>query len=202
MTNEWITDRPPTKEDENWNGEVLILRFPDGRRSSINGQTMARVAAVHVGAGVPWKRTPEWQPPTTPEPEPEAPKPAPKPKLRVGQVWRMRSGGPMTVQSVAGGRFLVTDGQGFNWFYRPDGSGISLSPGMDLVELITDAPAKPAIRKVPRLFAEPPRRTFSPSGAPSWDALADDGTAWKWSGTLEVWDQHQPLPDRLEPVDA
>ena len=201
MTDEWITKRRPTKEDEDEDGEVLMQRFPDGRPSSL-GQITARVAAVHVGAGIPWKRTPMWQPTTTPEPEPEAPKPAPKPELRVGQVWRMRSGGPMTVQSVAGGKFLVTDGQGFNWFYRPDGSAISLSPGMDLVELITDAPAKPAIRKVPRLFAEPPRRTFSPSGAPCWDALADDGTAWKWSGTLEAWDQHQPLPDRLERADA
>jgi hypothetical protein len=73
---------------------------------------------------------------------------------------------------------------------------------MDLVELIADAPAKPAIRKVPRLFAEPPRRTFSPSGVPCWDALADDGTAWKWLGTLEAWEQHPPLPDRLECADA
>ena len=201
MTDEWITKRRPTKEDEDEKGEVLMQRFPDGRRSSL-GKTRARVAAVHVGAGVPWKRTPEWQPPTTPEPEPEAPKPAPKPELRVGQVWRRGTGGPMTVQSVHGDRFRVTDEHGLNWAYRPDGSGISLSPGMDLVELITDAPAKPATRKVPRLFAEPPRRTFKPSGAACWDALADDGTAWKWSGTLEVWDQHQPLPDREEPADA
>ncbi len=202
MTDEWITKRQPTKEDENEDGEVLMQRFPDGRRSSINGETMARVAAVHVGAGVPWKRTPEWHPPTTPEPEPEAPKPALKPELRVGQVWRMRSGGLMTVQSVHGDRFRVTDEHGLNWAYRPDGNSISLNPGMHLVELITDAPAKPATRKVPRLFAETPRRTFSPSGAPCWDALADDGTAWRWSGTLEEWHQHQPLPDREEPADA
>jgi hypothetical protein len=128
MTDEWITDRQPIKEDEDRAGEVLILRFPDGRRSSL-GTTRARVAAAHVGPGVPWKHTPIWRPPATPEPEPATP-------------------------------------------------------------------------KVPRLFAEPPRRTFSPSGAPQWDALADDGTAWKWSGTLEEWDQHQPLPDREEPADA
>jgi hypothetical protein len=125
---ELIMHRRPEKMDEDWNGEVLMLRFPDGGVSS-RGETYALVAAAHVGPGVPWKRTDIWQPRATPGPEPTA-------------------------------------------------------------------------RKVPRLFAEPPRRTFSPSGAPQWDALADDGTAWKWSGTLEEWDQHQPLPDREEPIDS
>jgi len=202
MTNEWITQWRPTKEDEDGDGEVLILRFPDGRPSSL-GFTRARVAAVHVGAGVPWKRTPTWQPPTTPKPEPEAPKPAQRPSLKVGQVWRKGSGCLMTVKSVDRDRFLVTDKDGFNWFYRPDGSGIwgeSLSPGMDLIELVADAPAEPVTRKVPRLFAKPIRRTFSPAGRGMLDAFADDGTCW-WMCDDE-WRQIKPLPDREEPIDA
>jgi len=202
MTDEWITKRRPTKEDEDEKGEVLMQRFPDGRPSSFNGETMARVAAVHVGGGIPWKRTPFWRPPNTPEPEPEAPKPAPKPELRVGQVWRRGDGCLMTVMSVDRGRFRVADNNGLSFAYCPDGSGISLSPGMDLVELITDAPAKPATRKVPRLFAEPPRRTFSPSGVTCWDALADDGTAWHRHPRDPQWTQHPLLPDREEPIDA
>jgi hypothetical protein len=208
MTQKWITDRQPTKEDENDWGKVCMLRFPDGRKSYL-GFPDAMVAAAHVGPGVPWRHAVGQEPPATPELEPEASKPTPKPKLRVGQVWRIRTGALMTVKMVDGDRFLVTDEQGFDWGYRPDGSAIAVFPGRDLVELVTDAPAEspqpepePTTRKVPRLFAEPPRRTFSPSGAPQWDALADDGTAWKWSGTLEEWDQHQPLPDREVPIDA
>lgn len=62
---EWITDRQPTKADEDWNGEVLMQRFPDGRESSVY-QRDALVAAAHVGPGVPWKHTSIWQPPRHP----------------------------------------------------------------------------------------------------------------------------------------
>ena len=199
MTNEWITDRQPTKEDEDEDGEVLMQRFPDGRKSS-GGRIDACVAAAHVGLGVPWKRTSIWRPSATPTPEPEAPTPAPKPELRVGQVWKRRTGGSMTVKSVDGDRFRVTDGQGFDWAYRPDGSGVSLSPGLDLIELISDAPAEPTTRKVPRLFAAPPVRTWAPDGEEVLTALADDGTCW-WSPGGE-WRQIRPLPDREEPADA
>lgn len=91
MTQEWIADRQPAKEDEDEDGEVLMQRFPDGRESS-GGRIDACVAAAHVGPGVPWKRTPAWQPRATTEPEPEAPAPEPKPTLRVGQVWRIGNG--------------------------------------------------------------------------------------------------------------
>lgn len=204
----WITDRQPTKEDEDRRGEVLMQRFPDGRKSS-SGLPDALVAAAHVGPGVPWMHTGDWEPPATPEPEPEAPKPAPKPELRVGQVWRSREGRDVTIEKVRPGATYPFDGSNGR-SYTSDGRWQCHRTSVyDLVELITDAPAEapqpeptPATRKVPRLFAEPPRRTFSPSGAPQWDALADDGTAWKWSGTLEEWDQHQPLPDREEPINA
>lgn len=106
------------------------------------------------------------------EPHPEKP--------QVGQVWKTRDGRYVTITGQEpAGVFTCTT----NHFIQR----------ADLLEPVT-------YPKVPRLFAEPPRRTFSPNGAPQWDALADDGTAWKWSGTLEQWDQHQPLPDREEPT--
>lgn len=133
------------------------------------------VCAAHVGPGVPWCHTDNWG-----EPQPD-PEPAPHPeKPQVGQVWKTRGGTYVTITSQEPAEvFTCTT----NHFIQR----------ADLLEPVT-------YPKVPRLFAEPPRRTFSPSGAPQWDALADDGTAWKWSGTLEEWDQHKPLPDREEPT--
>ena len=108
------------------------------------------------------------------EPHPEKP--------QVGQVWKTRNGRYVTITGQEpAGVFTCTT----NHFIQR----------ADLLEPVT-------YPRVSRLFAEPPRRTFSPSGAPQWDALADDGTAWKWSGTLEEWDQHKPLPDREEPTDG
>ncbi len=65
----WITDRPPTEADEDKDGEVCMLRFPDNRESSVGGVD-ALVSAAHVGPGVPWKHTYEWKPPAEPEPTP------------------------------------------------------------------------------------------------------------------------------------
>lgn len=59
---------------------------------------------------------------------------------------------------------------------------------------------EPTTRKVPRLFAAPPVRTWAPDGGEVLTALADDGTCW-WSPGGE-WRQIRPLPDREEPIDA
>ena len=263
MTNEWITDRQPTKEDEDKSGYVWRKMSPTGQGGL--------AFASQVGHAIPWRHTDDWEPPAEaptpapkpelrvrggevvtigtfnggntypfggsngseyteggrywlkeeehradlvdpitdnpsepcePTPEPEAPAPAPKPGLKVGQVWKRRTGGSMTVKSVDGDRFRVTDGQGFDWFYRPDGSAFSLSPGLDLTELISDAPVEPTTRKVPRLFAAPPVRTWAPDGMGLIDALATDGTAWYRNLGDPEWVQHQPLPDREEPANA
>lgn len=203
MTDEWITDRQPTKEDGDVDGEVLMQRYPNWRSLLVDTSVYAGVA--YVGPGVPWKHTSIWRTPVTSEPEPEAPAPELWPELKVGQVWQISSGGRLTVRSVDGDRFRVTDEQGFDWVYQPD----ALIPGRDLVALITDAPAEspqpepePTTRKVPRLFARPIRRTLIPSGGTMMDALADDGTCWeKGPGDLG-WKQVPPLPDREEPIDA
>lgn len=138
---EWITDRQPTKEDEDRFGEVLMRRFPDGRDSS-SGLPDALVAAAHVGPGVPWRHTAIWEPPATPEPQPEAPKPAPKPELRVGQVWRTRLGEVVTIKSYYPDPYFPFHGTN-NERYTLDGR--FHYPGTDrrdLVELITDTPAE------------------------------------------------------------
>lgn len=74
---EWITDRQPTEADEDEAGEVVIRRFPDGRRSSASWP-FAMVAAAHVGPGIPWMRAGTWKP----RPEPEAaPEPLAEPEI-------------------------------------------------------------------------------------------------------------------------
>jgi hypothetical protein len=224
MTNEWITDRQPMKEDEDWNGEVCMQRFPDGREASVC-QRDALVAAAHVGPGVPWKRTDMWEPLATPEPEPEAPTPAPKPKLRVGQVWRTRDGLVVIIKTFNGGNTYPFGGS--NGSEYTEGGRYWLKEeehGADLVELITDPHARPApqrmpiwppspaespqpepeptTRKVPRLFAAPPVRTWAPDGMGLIDALATDGTAWHRHPRDPQWTQHPLLPDREEPIDS
>ena len=53
---------------------------------------------------------------------------------------------------------------------------------------------------LPRLFAAPIRRTFTPSGRMVLDAIADDGTAWAvWidpesEASAICWHQLPPLP--------
>jgi hypothetical protein len=58
---DWILGRQPTKADEDKDGEVYMLRFPDGRDSS-GGRRDALVSAAHVGPGVPWRHTHIWKP--------------------------------------------------------------------------------------------------------------------------------------------
>ena len=217
---EWITDRQPTKEDEDRDGEVLMRRFPDGRNSS-SGLPEALVAAAHVGPGVPWKHTGDWEPPATPEPEPEAPQPAPKPELRVGQVWRRRGGNPSIVTILHKGpwqfrkdSFFTGDPQTGEWAWV-DTHGIGFNNRMcnDLIELISDAPAEaaqpepaPTTRKVPRGFSAFYDMPENLNGGPKRIviAIATDGTAWsrepyECGGS---WTQIEPLPDREEPIDA
>ena len=214
---EWITDRQPTKADEDHHGEVCMMRFP-GERTSSGGESVALVAAAHVGPGVPWMHTDDWEPPGTPEPEPEAPKPAPKPELRVGQVWRTRDGEVVVIEDYQNGcarPFCGSNGEVYAW------SGCFLdtmtNSGKDLIELITNTRADvaqpepaPATRKVPRLFAGPIHTIGD-----GWEyVLASDGTMWtRLMRTLRnprlgyepagfEWQQVEPLPDREEPIDA
>jgi hypothetical protein len=180
---ELIMHRRPEKMDEDWNGEVLMLRFPDGGVSS-RGETYALVAAAHVGPGVPWKRTDMWEPPATPEPQPD-PEPEPEPhpeKPQVGQVWRTRRGKYVTItcQDAADGFTCTTR---------------HLIKRAELLEPVT-------YPKVPRLFAAPPVRTWAPDGMGLIDALATDGTAWHRYPRDPQWTQHPLLPDREEPADA
>lgn len=113
---DWITDRQPTKEDEDSDGEVCMQRFPDGRISSI-GLCDAFVAAAHVGPGVPWKRTGSWKSPAPPKPEPE-PVPAgerwPLPRLFAAPIRRtFFPSGAMVIDAIAddGTCWQMSDGR-------------------------------------------------------------------------------------------
>lgn len=209
----WITDRQPAKQDEDWNGEVCMMRFP-GERTSSGGESVALVAAAHVGPGVPWMHTDDWIPPATPEPQPEAPQPASKPNLRVGQVWRSRCGKCVAIDREDGRSdhpYLGSNKER----YTPGGRLRLLGEHpWDLVELITDTPAEapqpqsepaPTTRKVPRgflAFLDMPR--VPGVMGRRLIAIATDGTAWSREPDDRGggWTQVEPLPDREEPINA
>ena len=66
MTQEWITDRPPTEAD---GGQGGVVRMRHGSGS----EYYFFVHWSHVGPGVPWQRTSCWEP--TAEPAPTEPTP-------------------------------------------------------------------------------------------------------------------------------
>lgn len=95
----------------------------------------------------------------------------------------------------------IESGAYFHWSIVPAGMawlqvGASTAPAPEPVP-----PAEPAEPwPLPRLFAAPIRRTFTPSGRMVLDAIADDGTAWAvWIGAEAEasairWHQLPPLP--------
>jgi len=61
MERKWITDRPPTEADGDEGGDVRMKRAPGADENHF-------IHWSYVGAGVPWKHTPWWQPaPTEPD---------------------------------------------------------------------------------------------------------------------------------------
>jgi hypothetical protein len=67
MTQEWITDRPPTAADGDMDEEVRMRRRPCSSEDEYNFAHWS-----HIGPGCPWQHTEYWQPtaePTTAEPE-------------------------------------------------------------------------------------------------------------------------------------
>jgi hypothetical protein len=58
---EWITDRPPTEADGDEHQEVRLKRWP-------HWVNFVKVHWSHVGFGVPWQHTSDWQPPAEPAP--------------------------------------------------------------------------------------------------------------------------------------
>lgn len=118
--------------------------------------------------------------PTDPAPQP-VPEPAPHPeKPQVGQEWRTRGGKYVTIVCQDSADLFT-------------GTTNHLIRRNDLLELIAHA-------KVPRLFAEPPRRTALPNNMCYLDAIADDGTCWWMGPDRGGWAQYPPLPDREEPT--
>jgi len=61
MTQKWIRDRRPTAADGDEGGDVRMKRAPGADENHF-------IHWSYVGAGVPWKHTPWWQPaPTEPD---------------------------------------------------------------------------------------------------------------------------------------
>jgi hypothetical protein len=61
MTQEWITDRPPTEADGDRDGDVRMKSGPSGDRFYL-------IHWSYVGAGVPWQHTSFRYPPAEPTP--------------------------------------------------------------------------------------------------------------------------------------
>ena len=109
------------------------------------------------------------------------------PQLAVGQTWRTRDGQERTVDRCddypfeADGDWYTTDGR-----FTSDGEDHPL----DLVELISPTPAKP------RRFVSITRTDWTEreSDECTFDAVADDGTAWWRHSYEDRWTQHPPLP--------
>ena len=140
---------------------------------------------------------------------------ATRPAFEVGQVWRTRGGKQCTIKGVSlngCSDYPIQSDVYTGHSHYIDGRSC-LGEGSDyeddLIELISAAPESvPAPEPVPpgerwplpRLFAAPIRRTYTPSGRVVLDAIADDGTAWAvWIGAeSEVsairWRQIPPLP--------
>jgi hypothetical protein len=144
---------------------------------------------------------------------------ATRPALRVGQVWRTRGGSQCTIKDTSlCFPFPIQSDLYGGHCHHADGSSCLRVEGFDcqddLIELISHFPTTsdrtttpnpvPAGRAlvgvVPRLFAAPIRRTFTPSGRMVLDAIADDGTAWAvWIDPESepralYWYQIPPLP--------
>ncbi len=65
MTQEWITDRPPTEADGDGDGDVRLRSRPGSSEYNFAHWS-------YVGPGAPWQRTSWWQPtaePATPQPD-------------------------------------------------------------------------------------------------------------------------------------
>jgi len=60
MTQEWITDRPPTAVDGDTDGDVRMQRAP--------GADSHRLVHWSYAGGAPWQHTSFWQPPAQPAP--------------------------------------------------------------------------------------------------------------------------------------
>jgi hypothetical protein len=60
MTQEWITDRPPTAVDGDIDGDVRMKSGP-------GGDSFHLIHWSYVGAGVPWQHTMCWKPPAEPD---------------------------------------------------------------------------------------------------------------------------------------
>lgn len=129
---EWITDRQPTQADEDGDGEVVMRRFPDGRKSTA-GYPDALVAAAHVGPGIPWKHAGTWRPRPEPEPTPEPlaepeltpqTRKVPRGFLALYDMPKNNPGGPeRVVVAIATDHTAwfrdLHDGLGFGWIQVP-----------------------------------------------------------------------------------
>lgn len=180
---DWITDRQPTEADADRDGEVVLRRFADGRRDSTTGRYDALVDWRHIGPGVPWKHTSDWEPPAQA-----------RPTLAVGQVWRRRDGKEVEIDDYNPDRIFGkthpfwADGRS----YAPDGKWIAgtTESSFDLVEFVGHAAT--SVTTKPRHFSS--LSGYSDSCGTHYQlATATDGTAWVRHAD-GPWVQQPPLP--------
>lgn len=133
MMTEWITDRRPSEKDTHGDGYVRMCLSPGSEDWSL-------VHWSYVGAGIPWKHTPHWEP---------------KPALAVGQRWRRRDGEVVTIDKFDrnhsfGRTHPFWAGRSS---YTPSGSCmLSGSPhAWDLVELLPSSPLEEVVKQLKEL---------------------------------------------------
>lgn len=120
-------------------------------------------------------------------------------------MWRTRGGKQCTIKSICFknvSKYPIESDLYYGHHHYIDGRsciGNGRDNADDLIELISAAPEPEPVPPaecwpLPRLFAAPPVRTWSPDGACRIDALATDGTAWYRRVGDPEWIQHPPLP--------
>jgi hypothetical protein len=182
---DWITDRLPTADDADEDGNVCVRNRPEA---------VPWCAYFHwsmVLPGMAWCHTDTWEAPA-------------KPALAVGQRWRRRDGAMVTIEHYNPNVSTTCPFGADGFVYAPDGTAPG-APDADLVELIEPAAepaAEPEPVTTPRRFVSISRTVWLDQGGIQYDyidAVADDGTAW-WMGPDETeWQQAPALPAREVP---
>ena len=175
----WNTDRPPTEQDGDRDGEVLM-------RCSPNNSSVMYVHWSCVKNGNTWKHTCAWKP--------QAPKPQPQP----GEVWRYRNGNSGTVRAsrFSGTSFPLESDlgkPGGYYAHYPDGRSCLGDKDYDLVERLEAAPSpkppEPAATSQPQRFVSITRIPHNNGGC-TLEAVDEDGVAWR----VAAWRRITPLP--------
>ena len=171
MPHDWITDRLPTEEDGDEDGDVRVPRVPG--RSSQKGDEWWFQHYSLVVPGQPW-----WS-----EKAAQRVEPAPTLSFAVGQLWRRRNGEVVRVTQVDPGADLPVCVDNGYW-QRADGTSCLNCSEYDLIELVSGPEPAPA----------PTRKVVQIAVGVELLLLCDDGTMWAMKTNGGPWTQLPAIP--------